>query len=606
MTKYSYEERMQLWQRNRFAPPPAPDAKPTVPNIVVKMPMRDGIGLYTEIFLPFFDNASKSYPVILLRSPYPFTLPSLNDRRPLIRYLERGYAIVFQIIRGLGDSEGVYRFFRNDLNDGYDCIEWIATQRWCNGRVGMEGSSYLGGTQLLAARTKPRALKCIIPSAFVGNFTQCYPFSYGVPSKGPYLQWHQLLDVDSPDKLEVGYGDMNALNHPSWGEAFRCRPLINAADNILIGDIKDGWQETIASPLDDGFWSSLHFTDNELADLDIPIFFIDAWYDETIGPIDFFTRLEKMQPQRNDRFLLVGPWNHVQTYADTQEGEDDGERILPDGGSMDMVSMRLDFFDRYLKDEKIRKNREQEEAFQLERVRVYITGSDNSTANRWLNLPTFPAPDTEQRCLYLHSQGDARTFPGDGVLNWEAPGEEPEDHFSYDPALPTSFVGESPKDRRDIEIRSDVLTFTSEPLTECLTILGEIILILYAASDAPDTDWITAITEISPDGQSKSFHYAPNAYRARYRMGTDKELLLTPNQPEKYRIPMGPAGHQISEGHRLRLSIFCSAFPAYEPNSNTGNAVAMDTDNCIAKQTIFHDGMRPSHIVLPVIDLGHR
>ena len=101
----------------------------------------------------------------------------------------------------------------------------------------------------------------------------------------------------------------------------------------------------------------------------------------------------------------------------------------------------------------------------------------------------------------------------------------------------------------------------------------------------------------------KSFHYAPPAFRARYRQGFDKEVLLTPNQPEEYCIPMGPAGHQIAAGHCLRLSIFSSAFPVYEPNTNTGKAAATDIDSRIAKQTIYHDMHRPSHIVLPVIQL---
>jgi putative CocE/NonD family hydrolase len=237
MTKTSYEERLQTWERNRFAPPPAPDAQPTPPSRVLQMPMRDGITLYTEILLPSSnENINGAYPVVLLRSPYPYTCPSRNDRRPFTRYLDRGYVIVFQITRGLGKSGGAYHFFHDDVNDGYDCIEWIARQPWCNGHVGMEGASYLGSTQLLAARTKPIALKCIMPTAFVGNFTQGYPFSYGVPSKGPYLQWHQLLDADSPDKLEVGYGDMNVLEHPLWGAALRKRPLIDAGDEVLRVD----------------------------------------------------------------------------------------------------------------------------------------------------------------------------------------------------------------------------------------------------------------------------------------------------------------------------------------------------------------------------------
>ena len=126
---------------------------------------------------------------------------------------------------------------------------------------------------------------------------------------------------------------------------------------------------------------------------------------------------------------------------------------------------------------------------------------------------------------------------------------------------------------------------------------------LYAASDAPDTDWFAVITEVFPDGQSKSFHYSAPALRARYREGTDREVFLTADKPEKFNLAMGAAGHQIAVGNRLRLSIFSSAFPEYDPNPNTGNTVAIDTEIKIARQSIYHESDKPSHIVLPVIDL---
>ena len=193
--------------------------------------------------------------------------------------------------------------------------------------------------------------------------------------------------------------------------------------------------------------------------------------------------------------------------------------------------------------------------------------------------------------------------PGNGVLSWDLPHEEPTDSYIYDPALPTNSRVETFCDRREVEVRSDVLTYTSEPLTTPLTILGDIELHLHAASDAPDTDWFVVLTEVTPDGQSRSFHYAPPAFRARYRDGFDQEVFLTPNKPEEFRISMGPAGHQIAAGNCLRLSIFSAAFPEFDPNSNTGNPAATDTEIRVAKQTVFHDANRPSHIVLPVIQL---
>jgi putative CocE/NonD family hydrolase len=506
--------------------------------------------------------------------------------------------VVFQLTRGQGQSEGTFRFFRDDINDGYDAIGWIAEQAWSNGNVGMMGSSYSGNVQLLAARAKPPALKCIMPTAFVGSFTRYFPFAHGVPHRGYYMQWHQVADATRGDDMDCVYGDMKALQHSKWGPAFHHRPLVDAANTVLSGDKLANWRDTINHPLDDDYWAPVHFTDEQLAEIDIPLFITDGWYDMTFGPIDYFTRLENRQPGRDDRYLLVGPWNHYQTASVlTQPGDNDGDRTLPDNGTIDLLQQRVDFFDRYLK-------QDQSASIQENRVKIYITGMPSSAVNRWFNFSTFPVPDTQYKQLYLHSHGDAQTFPGDGTLSWDKPYDEPCDHYTYDPTVPINhFATESYEDRRNTEIRSDVLTYTSESLTEPLTILGEMKLILHAASDAPDTDWFAVITEVFPDGQSKSFHYASPAFRARYREGFDREVFLTPNKPELFQMPMGSAGHQIAAGNCIRLSIFSSAFPEYDPNSNTGNEAATDTGYQIARQTIYHDMVRPSHIVLPVIEV---
>ena len=410
------------------------------------------------------------------------------------------------------------------------------------------------------------------------------------------MQWHRVVDADRADDMDCVYGDMSVLKHHKWGTAFRHRPLIDAANEVLSGDKLQSWRDNLSHPLDDEYWAPVHFTDDELADLDIPVFITDGWYDMTFGPIDYFARLEKKRPDRGDRYLLVGPWNHYQTFTTSQPGDCDGDRTLPDNGSLDLLGLRLAFFDRYLKADKT-------VSVQEDRVRVYISGAAGSNANRWFNFPTFPAPNTALKKLYLHSAGKAQCIPGDGELNWQIANDEPTDHYTYNPDVPTSFITCTYQDRRDHEIRSDVLTYTSAPLTDPLTILGDITLTLHAASDATDTDWFAVITEVFPDGQSKSFHYATPAFRARYREGFGHEVFLTPNKPEEFTIPMGPAGHQIAKGNRIRLSLFSSAFPEYDPNANTGNEAATDTEYQIANQTIYHDAQRQSCITLPIIEI---
>lgn len=595
--KKSYEERLAAWEKARFLPAPEPDLKPVEPSVIEFVPMRDGVKLYTEIFLPKDDEEyrQKNWPIILLRSPYPYSRMSRAGGETVPKFLEAGYAVVFQLTRGQGKSEGTFHLYVDELDDGYDCIAWIEKQAWCNGRVGMQGPSYLGTTQMLAAKAKPPVLKCIIPAAFIGNACHAFPFSYGVPWK-PTMQWYQFADAERLDDTDVSYGDTDAvMKHPGWKKAFHHAPLLDAADEVLQGDKLEAYRENHLNPMDGAYWKKCHFTDSELDALDIPILFTDGWYDMTMGPINFFSRMDQMSI-KPDRYLLVGPWNHGQTFSKHEPGVSDGDRVLPDNGAVDLHAVRMAFFDRYLKGE-------EKQTVQPDRVRVYISGDKDSNANVWKNYPTFPAPDTAFKKLFLHSQGGAHNNPSDGSLDDTQPDNEPTDHYIYDPRIvPDSPLGSS-QDRRQIEIRNDVLTYTTAPLDKPMTILGDITLVLYAASDCPDTDWLAVVTEVMPDGQSKSFHYSHHAFRARYRKGFDKEVFLTANKPEEFRIPMGPAGHQVAAGNALRLSIFSGSFPNYEPNRNTGNPVATDTEIRVAMQSIYHDAQRASHLILPLIEL---
>lgn len=583
----SYKERLAQWQAARFAPPPEPDPVPTAPTLVEKVAMRDGIGLYTEVFLPAKDGR---YPTVLCRSPYPYSRPSKNDRFATQQFLEAGFAVVFQLTRGQHSSEGVFRFFLDDIDDGYDSVEWVASQPWCDGNVGMQGVSYLAGTQLLAAKAKPAALKCIMPTAFLGNHFWELPFLRGIPQRGLLLQWYKVADTDSMAELDAPYGDMSLLQHPLWGPALQQRPLIDAAQGILTGDKLASWREVMTQTLDNDYWQPVHFTDKEMTALDLPIFFTDGWYDESIGPWNFFQRMEQLQPGKADRYLLVGPWNHPQTFHSSAQSSANGERLQPDNSCVDLVEQRLAFFNRYLRGDTSARVQE-------DRIKLYITGLD-----QWLHFSTFPVDAINNRQFYLHSQGNAHHFPEGGVLSTTAPDQEPADHYTYNPDFATPSETAPFCDRRELEIRADMLIYTSEPLAEPLTILGDMTMTLYAASSCKDTDWLVKVTEVFPDGRSIAFHGVTGALRARYRAGFDQEVLLEPNAPTPFDIALGSAGHQIAAGNRLRISICSAAFPYCDPNCNTGNEVATDTDSQIAQQTIFHDNLRPSHIVIPVLN----
>jgi len=586
MVQNSYEERLAEWNRARFAPSPEPDLIPAQPTLVEMASMRDGVRLHTEVYLP---DRQGQFPVILVRSVYPYSRPSRNDKRPISRYLEAGFAFVFQVTRGQYKSEGEFRFLTGDIADGQDCINWVESQSWCDGNIGMEGASYLGATQFMALKSKPPALKCIIPTAFPGHIDDSAFYTGGIPARGWCLQWHNFADIDDMADLDVPYGEGALMKHNRWGPAMRKRPLIDAADGILEGDKLQSWYQMMSSPQGDELWESLRYTDADLADIDIPVFFIGGWLDPTIGPVEYFCRLEQLN-NRDDRFLMVGPWSHFQTSDVQAQKNDNGLREMHASSTVDLVGLYLVFFDRYL-----RGNKDNE--VQLDPIKIFISGAD-----KWQSYPTFPPPEQQLQKIYLHSAGRADSFPGDGSLSWELPENEPTDSYIYDPTFATPEEAQAYQDRRDIEVRGDVLTYTSPPLEKPLTILGDINLVLFAASDARDTDWWAALTEVFPDGRSVAFHGAFPGIRARYRNGRDKEELLKPEEPVELRIPLGSAGHQLPVGSRLRLSICSAMFPGFDANTNTGSPAISDTEYRVARQTIFHDDLRPSHIILPTIE----
>ena len=210
---------------------------------------------------------------------------------------------------------------------------------------------------------------------------------------------------------------------------------------------------------------------------------------------------------------------------------------------------------------------------------------------------------------YLHSNGNANTVRGDGGLAPEPQGDGPADHFVYDPEYPVQTLGginqspelvpNGPHDQRPVEMRSDVLCYTSEPLTQDLEVTGPIKLVLYAATDGLDTDWTAKLVDVSPTGYAKNL--CDSIVRARYREGFSRPALLSPNKAYEYEIELGVTGNVFRMGHRLRLEVSSSNFPRFDRNPNTGRPIGLDAEMRPAQQTIFHENQYPSHLVLPVI-----
>jgi putative CocE/NonD family hydrolase len=242
-------------------------------------------------------------------------------------------------------------------------------------------------------------------------------------------------------------------------------------------------------------------------------------------------------------------------------------------------------------------------------VRYFVLGE-----NRWRSASDWPLPQTAWKPLYLHSQGDARSRNGDGSVSFDAPAKEPHDDFDYDPLSPVPVAGgpliasagdgtpgavAGPIDQTAIEIRSDVLCYSSEVLTEGIEVTGPIYLKLFASTSGKDTDFTAKLVDVYPDG--RSYNCAQGVLRVSGRSLAAERDPVTPGEVYELEIFLGHTSQLFRPGHRLRLNVTSSDFPNYDRNMNTGNPIGTDAKGVVAHQRVFHDAERPSHLRLPVI-----
>jgi hypothetical protein len=549
----------------------------------VKVPMRDDVKLSADIYLPPEDTEG-SYPAILARTPYDNTMKLLVETAKF--FASNGYAYVIQDVRGRCDSEGDWYPFFNEGPDGYDTIEWIAKQSWCNGKIGMMGGSYAGWVQWTAAREKPSHLTTMVSTAAGGYFMKELPFINGIPTP-VMLGWLHLVGGRTV-QVQLSAGSASTVD---WEKVFYHLPL-KTMDEVL-GRTDTVWREWLSHPNLDDFWKRALFDAEDFKRINIPILHITGWYDgDQPGALFFYEGMVKNSQSRDKQYILIGPWDHAGTRIPRQQlgGVDFTVAAL-----MDMNKVHLDWFDYWLKGK-------ENDVAKWKRAKYFIMG-----VNKWVEKDgAWPSEDVKQTAYYLHSSGRANTLMGDGNLSPDKPREEPPDKYTYnpeDPVIPVmdfDFYGsnvETPLDNRFILRRDDVLVYTSEPLEKELMIAGRPVLKLCATSDCPDTDWFATLADVYPDGRSISL--GSSALRARYRDSLEKPELMSPGKAYTFTLELDSTCIVFKPGHRIRLAITSSAFPAFARNQNTGNKISEDTEIRIANNTVYHSKNYPSHILLP-------
>ena len=546
-------------------------------RLSVKVPMRDGVDLSADIYLP---RAEGSFPTVLMRTPYSNNTDTMIEKGHLLA--NAGYVCVIQDCRGRWDSDGDYYPFR-DGNDGYDTQEWIGQQAWSNGKIGMAGGSYLGAVQWQSAPHRSQYLTCMAPRVI------CCDYFTGLVYPGGAFQLNVLMTWG----MRTNGRTAQSIASHNWTEAFRNLP-VGQLDEASGRDLPF-WKDWVEHATYDEYWDEMN-DENRWDEIAAPALNMGGWYD-LYAPHTFINfnglRQHGRTPQARQSRLIVGPWPHALSTSPRTGDIDFGAHSM-----VDLEALELRWFDYWLKD--IDNGIVEESP-----LRLFIMGIDE-----WRDEHEWPLARTEWQRWHLRSHGNANTLRGDGRLSTGAPDSDATDHFVYDPIHPVQTVGGNnccsphivpwgPYDQRPVEMRGDVLCYTSDPLEADLEVTGPITVVLYAATDGPDTDWTAKLVDVAPSGYAKNL--CDGVIRARFRESLSNPSLLDAGKVYEYEIEVGVTGNVFRQGHCIRLEISSSNFPRFDRNPNTGHAFGVDTEMRSARQTIHHSREYPSHIVLPVI-----
>lgn len=485
---------------------------PALAQTTEMVPMRDGVRLATDVFLP---EGEGPWPVILVRTPYS------RDGAGVEGYPDAGVVGVAQDMRGRFDSEGVDMVFTTDRADGADTMAWILDQPWCDGHIATTGASALGIVQLVQAAGDPPGLVMASPHVATPDLYADAIFQGGVYRHSLIEGWLEGQGSEHfIDEIEAHpWGD-----DPFWDEV---RTLDDAGSVHVSGLHQGGWYDIFAQ-----------------------------------GTLDAFTTWQEQggEGARGEQKLIMGPWTHG-GHGDQQQGELVYPEVAADslhpfwevwaGMAVEALELDLDVLD----------------PDTVPAVQYFVMGAvgeEGAPGNQWRTADTWPPPAAPVR-LYLHA---------DGHLAESCPAEDLSDYV-YDPEDPTPTlcgpnlnIPAGPCDQRAIEGRADNLIFSTGVLDEPLEITGRVRAHLAVSLDQPDTDLVVRISDVYPDG--RSMLVVDGAARVAARGSEDGLELVEPGEVVEVEVDLWSTSIVIAPGHELRVAITSSSWPRFEPNRNTG------------------------------------
>jgi putative CocE/NonD family hydrolase len=555
----------------------------------------DGTVLMADVIRP---DDGERYPVLLQRTPYdktffPFTW-MIADPSKLAQF---GYAVVIQDTRGRFQSQGDYTPHANEADDGYEAVQWAASQPWSDGNVAMYGASYMGATQWLAASKQPPALRAITPITSSNDILEQHLRRGGAIQLGLVLSWgiaaapHELIRelgispelfqalpevIDDIDGLDEWFKRLPVLPFPPME---RTPKLATWLAQVLDDERNELHERASAS--------------RSHPAVRVPALEIAGWHDILLQPeLDHFVAMKAeagTDDARRLSRLIVGPWAHASFMGFV--GEVDfgfrASQLLLDLRE-DFTSLHRRWFDARLKG--IPSGIDQEPP-----VKLFVMGR-----NRWRDEDEWPLRRARTQRWHVR---------GGGGLSLEPPEQAEPSVFTLDPDDPVPTHGgtllmngshiRGPRDQAKIEARPDVLLFTSAPMDRDLEVTGRVLFTAWVASDTVDTDVVARLCDVAPDG--RSINIMDGILRLRFRDGLYDPKPLTPGEPVQVSVDLWSTSHVFLAGHRMRLQVCASDFPRYDRCPGSGESSTVAKRVLPQRNQLFHDPRRPSYLELPVV-----
>ena len=586
----------------------------------VMMPMRDGVRLATDIYIP---RSDKKVPIIFSRTPYNFNSWGDGEEKNRTHQrayeaLKRGYAYVVQNERGRYFSEGEWDILGVPLTDGYDAFSWMSEQSWSNGKIGTLGCSSTAEWQMAVAALDHPSHAAMVPQGFgagvgrVDDFFEQGNWYRGGVEQLLFGTWLYGVEHDKfkpripagasqEDLIRISrFYDLAPENPPvDWAKKIKHLPLQDLLKNV--GGKKEIFDKMIKrKPNDKDWYKGGLYHDN--MDFGVPSFWFVSWYDVATTPnIALFNHVRKNSVDQfvnDNQYLVIAPTLHC-GFTRATENTIVGERSVGDA-RLNYDEQIYDWFDLMLKE------KQNDFKENTPRIQYYTMGS-----NKWQSSEVWPPENTEMTTFYLSSDGSANTLYGDGKLTTlKRKIKNNSDTFLYDPMDPVTSngggvccMGNAVKggayDQQELETRDDVLVYTSETLKNGFEVTGFINSSIYISSDVKDTDITIKLIDVYPDGTA--YNIDETIQRVRYREGYDKEVFMEKGNVYKVDLSQMSTSNYFKKNHKIRIEISSSNFPRFARNLNTGGDNFNESKGIIARNTIHHSKKYPSSISLPIV-----